>query len=96
MMPSFTVVWDAELESSYIEAWLFCDSDGRAILSEIANWLDRELGFDPHLKGRPALKLPLRTIDVVLKSTAAQVSAVYEVRGDDRLVRVQRLVFRRA
>jgi hypothetical protein len=77
-------------------AWLFCDSDGRAILSEIANWLDRELGLDPHLKGRPALELPLRTIDVVLKSTTAQVSAVYEVRAEDRLVRVQRLRFRRA
>jgi hypothetical protein len=95
-MASFTVVWDAELESSYIEAWLFSDSASRATLSEVANWLDRELGLDADLKGQPVRELPHRTIDVILTSTTAHVSAVYEVLAEDRLVRVQRLVFRRA
>jgi hypothetical protein len=95
-MASFTVVWDAELESSYIEAWLFSNSASRAILSEAANWLDRELRLDADLKGHPALEPLHRTIDVVLTSTRAHVSAVYAVLAEDRLVRVQRLVFRRA
>jgi hypothetical protein len=42
-MIRYTVVWDAEVEAAFIRAWVRSDSRIRAILSEIANWVDENL-----------------------------------------------------
>jgi hypothetical protein len=71
------------------------DSVTRAIFTEIANWLDNELSQDAEQKGQLADDVPCRVIEVVLSTTTARVTATFEVRPDDRIVRVQRLAFRR-
>ena len=50
-MTRFTVVWDADVQTSFINAWLASDSHTRAILTEIANWIDAYLAEDADVKG---------------------------------------------
>jgi len=94
-MTLYTVVWDLELEATYLETWLASNSEKRAVLSECANWLDRELEQNAELKGQLVSEGPERVIDVVLTSTTEMVRAVFEVQVEDRMVRVLRLAFRR-
>ena len=46
-MIRYTVVWDADVESKLLEAWLAGDSRSRSILTEIADWIDTQLATDP-------------------------------------------------
>jgi hypothetical protein len=50
-MTRYTVVWDEQVESQFLRAWLRGDSHLRSILTDIANWIDRELAVDPEQKG---------------------------------------------
>jgi hypothetical protein len=50
-MTHFTVVWDPDVELAFVEAWIDGDSQLRALLSEIANWADRNLKDDPEHLG---------------------------------------------
>ncbi len=51
-MTQFTILWDADLERHFIDAWVDSNSETRAMLTEIANWVDAYLEFDPHMKGQ--------------------------------------------
>lgn len=93
-MTRYTVVWSPELEATYLEAWLASDKETRAILTDIANCLDQELADDPDLKGQKLSDVDGRMIQVVLPSTSAKISVVYEVVPKDRLARVLRFTFR--
>jgi hypothetical protein len=45
-MIRYTVVWDADVEAPFIDAWLASDSLTRAMLTEIANWVDQNLAVN--------------------------------------------------
>ncbi|MEX0613296.1 MAG: hypothetical protein WD738_02495 [Pirellulales bacterium] len=53
-MTRYTVVWDADVEVSFINAWIAGDSRSREILIEIANCVDTILAEDPDKKGATA------------------------------------------
>lgn len=93
-MIRYTVVWDADIESSLANAWIAGDSKLRASLTAIADWIDKNLAEDPHIKGEPRPELSARMIDIPIFSSPARVVATYQVMPDDRLVRVIQLVFR--
>jgi hypothetical protein len=90
----FTVVWDADLQTAFTNAWIAGDSRTRSTLSAISNWLDAHLAEDPEKKGRPRSDSEARTVNLALTSSSAQIEATYQVFPDDRLVKVNRLVFR--
>jgi hypothetical protein len=92
-MTRYTVVWDSDVEVSFINAWIAGTSLTRAILSEVANWLDTTLAEDPDQKGQPRTADTARQIDIPIRSTPAHITAIYQVVPEDRLVRVIRLVF---
>ena len=91
-MTRYTVIWDPDLEAHLIAAWVNSDSETRALLTEIANWVDVNLAFDPHSKGQ-ADPESLRTLSVPI--SGARVSVTFLVLPEERQVRVVRLVFRR-
>ena len=93
-MTRYTVLWDEDVQSQYIQAWVAGDSDTREVLTEIANWVDKNLAEDSDCKGftRPAISA--RIAVVPLASSAARVSVTFQVLPEDRQVRVVRLVFR--
>ena len=93
-MTRYTVVWDEDVESPFVHAWVVGDAPTRAILTEIANYVDATLSEDPDKKGEPRPDLDARILAVPLSSSTARVSVTYHVLPDDRLVRVVRLVFR--
>jgi hypothetical protein len=95
-MTRYTVVWDAEVESRFIAAWLAGDSQSRSNLTEIANWVDKNLAEDPDQKGQPRPDLSARIVAAPVSNSAARVSVTYQVLHDDRQVRVVRLVIRGA
>jgi hypothetical protein len=84
----YTVLWDEELEAT----WIASDSLTRAILTDVANWVDSTLSVDPDLKGQEQ-EAPVRILAVPI--SAARVSVTYQVLPEDRQVRVIRLVFRK-
>ena len=94
-MIRYTVVWDAEVEAAFIRAWVRSDSRIRAILSEIANWVDENLAQDADRKGQPAEE-STRVLAVPVSETDANVSVAFRVATDDRQVRIIRMVFRSA
>jgi hypothetical protein len=51
-MTRYTVVWDREVESQFINDWIDGDSHTRSVLTAIANWIDATLAEDPESKGR--------------------------------------------
>lgn len=55
-MTKYTVVWAEEVETPFIDSWVKGDSQMRATLTEIANWVDSNLSHDPQLKGHDALE----------------------------------------
>jgi hypothetical protein len=93
-MTRYTVVWDTEVESRFISAWIAGDAHTRAILTEIANWVDNNLCEDPDQKGEPRPDLVARILAVPISGTSARVSVTYQTLPDDRQVRVVRLVIR--
>jgi hypothetical protein len=93
-MSRYTVVWDVDVESHFLEAWVAGDSHARSILTEVANWIDRELATEPEQKGRPAPESGVRVLAVPVSVSSARVSATFVVSPEDRQVRVVRIVFR--
>jgi hypothetical protein len=95
-MPRCSVVWDPEVETPFINYWVAGDSQARAILTEIANWVDANLAEDPGNQGQARPDLGARIVAVPLSGTPARASVTYEVWPEDRLVRVIRLTLRGA
>ena len=93
-MTRYTVLWDENVQSQYIQAWSAGDSDSREVLTEIANWVDKNLAEDPDRRGFARPDLLARIAVVPLASSAARVSVTFQVLPEDRHVRVVRLVFR--
>ena len=93
-MTRYTVVWDDDVERTFFDAWFASDSETRAVLTDVANWIDTHLAENPEFKGDYDPGLAARIIDVPLH-TAANISATFKVLSDDMQVRVTRLTFRR-
>ena len=91
-MTQFTVVWDQDLERHFIDAWTRSDSETRAMLTDVANWVDQELAVDADTKGQSG---PGSIRILAVPISAAWASVAYQVVPEDRLVRVILLVFRR-
>jgi hypothetical protein len=93
-MMRYTVVWDKEVEDPFMNAWLAADRQRRAVLTGIANWIDRQLAVDAEIKGQ-ALSDPLhRVIEATVPNSTTRVSVTYRVFRDDRQVRVTLVVIR--
>jgi hypothetical protein len=93
-MTRYTVVWDEDVEVPFTNAWIESDSQTRAVLTEVANWIDGSLAESPDIKGRPGSESSTRIMNVPLFTSSAHISVTYQVWQDDRKVRVMRLVFR--
>ena len=93
-MIRYTVVWDPELDDSFNNAWIDSDSQMRSALTAISNWLDAELAENPDKKGQPRSTDAARVIELPLSVSSVRVEAIYHVFPDDRLVRLNQLVFR--
>lgn len=93
-MIRFTVTWDEDIEDPFIEAWVAGDSQMRATLTEIANWVDTQLADDPASKGEETDEPYTRVLAVPLTQSPAHVSVAYQVIAADRIVHVIRLTFR--
>jgi hypothetical protein len=93
-MERYTVIWDRSVEESFINLWILGDSKSRETLTEIANWVDRNLSQNPADKGRPRSELDAHTAIVPLSKSTARVSVTYQVRTHDRIVYVVRLTVR--
>ena len=72
-MTRYTVLWDQDVESQFIRAWVASDSSTRGVLTEVANWVDSSLAADPEQQGRPLDALDARMALVPLTSSAARV-----------------------
>jgi hypothetical protein len=92
-MKPYTVVWDPELDRAFMDAWIDSDSRMRATLTAVSNWLDVQLGEDPDKKGRSRSSDAARIIEVPLSVSSVRVEAIYHILPDDRLVRLDRLIF---
>lgn len=86
----FTVVWTPEVRDDFLNRWLDSDSETRIRLTLIANTLDRFLANDPTVVGKPLPDDPDEFICTV-PDFAPKVSVIYEVKTDDRLVRITAL-----
>jgi hypothetical protein len=93
-MTRYTVVWDPELQDRLTEAWLASDSEVRKVLTEAANWIDKNLAQDAETQDRLLGEHSIRVVAVPTSSTLAVISATFQVNEDDRQVRVVRLTFR--
>jgi hypothetical protein len=93
-MKRFTVVWDEDVEAGFINRWIAGDERMRAILSEIANWVDKNLAEDPECKGQVRNDLNARILAVPLVDSPLRASVSYEVWPDDLRVHVIRLTLR--
>jgi hypothetical protein len=91
-MIRYTVVWDPDVESQFISDWIDASSSVRAMLTEIANWMDTMLAEDPDRKGVVRDDLAARVLTVAAANSSARVAVTYRVFRDDRLVRIVRLV----
>jgi hypothetical protein len=93
-MTRYTVVWDATVESQFINDWVEGDSQTRSVLTAVANWIDTTLSVDAENKGRAISGSRARMLAVPLVQPPARISVVFDVVPDDRQVRVVRIVFR--
>jgi hypothetical protein len=82
------------VEGPFIDAWVAGDSEKRAMLTEVASWVDANLAENPDNKGQARPDLAARIVAVPIVSSSARVSVTFRVLADDRQVRVIRLVFR--
>ena len=73
-MARYTVVWDPSVEAPFINYWVAGDSQMRALLTEIANWVDANLSDEPEDKGQARLDLGARIIAVPLSKSPALAS----------------------
>jgi hypothetical protein len=95
-MTRYTVVWDPDVETPFIGYWVAGDSQMRATLTEIANWVDANLAEDPDKKGRPRSDQSARILAVPVSSSPASVSVAYQIFPADRQVRIICLILRGA
>ena len=93
-MNRYTVIWDPDVEARFIGAWVAGDPQTRAILTEVADWIDASLAVDPGTKGLARDDLGVRILAVPCTRSTARVSATYQILPEDRQVRVVRLTFR--
>jgi hypothetical protein len=93
-MTRYTVVWDEQVESQFLRAWLRGDSNLRSILTGIANWVDEQLAVDPERKGLAVDEPDTRVLAVPISTSQAHVSVTFQILPEDRQVRVVRLLFR--
>ncbi len=94
-MTRFTVVWDPDVEASFLSHWIAGDSQTRKYLTAVAHWIDSRLSENPADLGRPRSDLGARIIAVPLANSPARVAATFEIYSEDRIVRVVRLTFRK-
>jgi hypothetical protein len=92
-MTQYTVVWDSDVEVAFIEEWIDGDSQLRALLSEIANWADRNLKDSPETLGELDPD-QARFVAVPLTATHIRASVAYKVSSEDRIVRIIRFTIR--
>ena len=92
-MNGYRVEWDPTVDAEFINAWIAADSGLRRKLTDIGNWIDRQLAVDPESKGEYQPDFDVRTLAVSMQ-TAARVSVAYRVFADDRTVRVVQLTFK--
>jgi hypothetical protein len=67
-MIRYTVLWDAEVETQFTNAWVSGDGPVRAALTEIANWIDQNLTESPDQKGQLRNDLDIRVLAVPLRT----------------------------
>jgi hypothetical protein len=89
-VPRYTVVWTAEVERDYTNAWLAADSASRQRLTDIANAIDRELARFPASRGQPLPSNPAYRI-WVLPYVTPSASVVFRILPTDQIVRVLRI-----
>ena len=83
------------IESQFISGWLAGDSQMRTILTEIANWVDKNLADDPDQQGQPRSDLSARILAVPVSGhTGTRLCELYQDLPNDRQVHVVRLVIR--
>jgi hypothetical protein len=63
-MTRYRVEWDPAVDAHFINAWIAADSALRHQLTEIGNWVDRELAVDPDTKGEYQSDFEVRTLAV--------------------------------
>ncbi len=78
-MTRFTVVWDKDVEASFVSHWLAGSPQLRTILTDIANWVDKNLAEDPDRKGYLRADLNVRIIAVPVQSSPMRASVTFEV-----------------
>ena len=93
-MTRFTVVWDVDVESQFINAWTTGNATTRTFLTDIANWVDANLADDPELLGYAWSEPNTYIATVPTQFASARVSVTYQVRAEDRQVRIVRLLIR--
>ncbi len=71
-MTRYTVVWDEAVESNFLDAWLKSDAPTRAVLTEVANTIDRTLAVDAETGGE--LQSDGKTRCVVVQVSSAIVT----------------------
>jgi hypothetical protein len=91
-MKPYSVIWDEAVEADFLDQWIRSQPGRRALLTDIANAVDRALSHDPKDKGKPQSNPD--ALALVLHVRGAEISAYYEVFRDDRVVRVIGLVLR--
>jgi hypothetical protein len=92
-MLGYTVIWDADVEAPFIDAWVNGDPQTRANLTKIANWVDKALGSNPENKGQLRQDLSARILEVPVSHSSLKVAVTYTISESDRLVRVVRITF---
>jgi hypothetical protein len=95
-MTRYTVVWDKEVEELLLNAWLAADSQRRAILTSISDWIDSELAIDPEIKGHSLSDSEGRIVEASVSNSNLRASVTYRVFPQDRQVRITLLVIRAA
>jgi hypothetical protein len=93
-MTRYTVVWDKDVEVSFIDAWVAGGTRVRAVLTEAANWVDTNLAEDPDRKGQPIFDQAARVVAVPVSDASARVSVTYHFFPAERQVRVVNLIVR--
>ena len=88
----FTVTWTEEASDALAKLWLASDPTRRKRISHCADYLDRDLRWDAHLKGAVLRgHEPARVLGTPNDFGVPQVAVLYEVSIDDCLVTVAEL-----
>ena len=93
-MTRFTVVWDKEVESQFLNTWIAGHAGTRAFLTDVANLVDSSLSDDPIEKGIRLSERDAYILVVPVSGVSARVSVTFQVLPNDQLVRVIRLTIR--